>query len=358
MGHEIVRIDQIDPNTPITIPTADQPISLSVRNVIEWLAPGAPPGEALKFLLTCRAAEVNPFLGEAHLVQMGPKWVCIIDKSGWLRRAETHPGFDGWQAGIILRTITKGGKGPDGKDLPPTYGPLEDHEGAVQPAGYQLVGGWSKVYRKDRKLPIVARVGLAEYKKPAPNWDNMPCTMIRKVALTQALREAGFLTPGTYDQDEVPALEPVEPAISSVEGNGRAIAPPAEVPAAIEAEFEEIPTHQLDPALVDEMAAAVKAAGMTPYQVQTMLGKRGVSSVVELSTHDAREILSKLYQVIDQKRAGEIMLPDPAPGGDEADVETTGLDLRAEPAGAITKANPDATDAADGFEIPAGARRA
>jgi phage recombination protein Bet len=298
---ELVRISDIDIDTQITIPCGDQPIALSVQSVLQWLQPDAPPGEALKFLMVCRAAEVNPFLGEAHLVPMGSKWATVIDKSGWLRRAEMHPGFDGWEAGIIVQQFDPATK---------VKGAVQDLEGAFMPSGFVLVGGWARVYRKDRRMPIVAKVDINEYKKNSPTWTDIPRTMIRKVALVQALREAGFLTSGAYDSAEVPMMAKV-----TVEEQV-----PASLPEAIEVEFERVATASLEPAIAKELYEAIQALGMSEYDVATMLSRRGVASVVELTTSQAREILAKLHHILDQRDAGQIMLPDPKP--EEADEES------------------------------------
>ena len=59
-----------------------------------------------------------------------------------------------------------------------------------------LVGGWAKVYIKNYDVPIEISIGLSEYiglKKDGEinqQWSKKPATMIRKVALVQALREA------------------------------------------------------------------------------------------------------------------------------------------------------------------------
>lgn len=323
---ELVRIGDINSETAIAIPTSEGQIAMSVQDVIRWVAPGAPPNEALKFLLTCKAAEVNPFLNEAYLANFGGQWTTIISKAGWLRRAEVHPAFDGWEAGVILRTIIKQ-YDDRGKELPALLGPLEDHQGAVQPVGYQLVGGWAVVYRNDRKRPTVARVSLNEYRQEkAPNWKDRPCTMIRKVALVQALREAGFLTSGAYDRDEMPDLDEEAAVAQPVTARVRPNGPPAPaiprppIPAAIEAEYTAVPTHILPADIAMEVQTAIETVGMTKAQVNSMLVRRRVSSIIELSTGDAREILSKLYFVIDQQRAGEILLPDPAPAEEEIEV--------------------------------------
>lgn len=305
---ELMKLSQIERDTEIAIPTAEGPIALSVASVLKWIAPTAPPREALKFVLTCRAARVNPLLKEAHLVEYGGQWSTIIDKSGWLRRANEHPQYDGFEAGLILRPI-------DASTKPPTpIGPPEYHEGAVQPAGYQLLGGWARVYRKDRTRPVYEAVSLGEYINPkSPNWRDRPCMMIRKVALVQALREAGFLTSGAYDQDEMPAAD--DEAF-----NARPVAHPPADPAihkAIDVEFEVVPTHQLDGDLAAEMEDVIRRSGMTDWQRDQMLAKRGVASIVELNTHDAREIIGKLQHRIDQRDAGQILLPDPAPAPDD-----------------------------------------
>lgn len=313
---ELMRMDAIDRTTEIAIPTSEGAISMSVASVLRWIAKDAPETEAIKFLMVCRAAKVNPFLGEAHLVNHGGRFTTIIDKSGWLRQAEDNPDFEGFEAGVILRKILGKTKGPDGKEVI-EYGPLEDHEGAVQPSGYQLVGGWAKVYRRGRSRPIVSKVALNEYRKNSPIWDAMPCSMIRKCALVSALREAKFLVGGAYDRDEIRDIDDAAFSAKPVAAHQPATAMPAEVREAIDVEFRAVPTHQLDQGLAAELEAAIQAAGMSDYQRDVMLSKRGVRSIAELGHHDAREILAKLYQVSDQQRAGQILLPDPAPADGE-----------------------------------------
>ena len=59
-----------------------------------------------------------------------------------------------------------------------------------------MVGAWARVYRKDRSHPYTATVRVAEYEVHKSggglnkSWSERPATMIRKVALVQALREA------------------------------------------------------------------------------------------------------------------------------------------------------------------------
>lgn len=74
--------------------------------------------------------------------------------------------------------------------------------------GDTLLGGWSKAYRKSCKYPFVARVALSEYSTGQALWASKPSTMIRKVAIVHALREA-FPTQlgGLYVSEEMPEPE-------------------------------------------------------------------------------------------------------------------------------------------------------
>ena len=74
-----------------------------------------------------------------------------------------------------------------------------------------LVGGWAKIYRKDWQVPLENTVSLEEYQRYnskgelMSNWSKMPATMIRKVALVQALREAiPEEFSGLYSPEEMP----------------------------------------------------------------------------------------------------------------------------------------------------------
>jgi phage recombination protein Bet len=306
---EILRVGDISENTAITIPTAEGYISMSVRDVLQWVAPQAPPAEALRFLLVCRAARVNPFLQEAFLVPMGGKWVIEISKAGWLKRAEDHPMYDGFLAGIIVQNL-------DNSVRPPAFiGDPIYKEGAVWPRGMALLGGWCEAYRKDRKTPYRNEVSFDEYKGIGPTWTGKPATMIRKVAIVHSLREAGFLTSDTLDSSEIP--DRIEPIARNL--------PPT---AAIDAEFREVTLPALSVGIAEELQAAITEVGMTESQVATMLGRRGVGSLVELSDGQAREILFRLRAEIDRKNIGTMFLPDtptePAPGPEVADPRTEG----------------------------------
>ena len=53
-----------------------------------------------------------------------------------------------------------------------------------------LLGGWAKVFVNGVNTPITMKVSIEEYHTYKSLWKGKPATMIRKVALVQALREA------------------------------------------------------------------------------------------------------------------------------------------------------------------------
>jgi len=87
-------------------------------------------------------------------------------------------------------------------------GQLLNREGSIvydgEAGGEVLLGGWAKVYRKDRTRASYEEVKLSEYNTGKSLWAAKPATMIRKVALVHALREAFPSTFGSlYDESEV-----------------------------------------------------------------------------------------------------------------------------------------------------------
>jgi hypothetical protein len=87
----------------------------------------------------------------------------------------------GFKAGIIYSTDQQGSIG---------------YTDGVLPPGTKLAGGWAEVHRDGWAFPLRVEVSLQEYvsKKndgtPNKMWTEKPATMIRKIALVQALREA------------------------------------------------------------------------------------------------------------------------------------------------------------------------
>lgn len=145
--------------------------------------------EAVLFMNLCKYQKLNPFLNEAYLVKFGDKPAQMITgKDAFMKRAESHDMFDGYRAGLIIDRDNE----------------IIEIEGSFTASGDKLLGGWCEVYRKDRKYPIVAKVGFDEYNKGQSTWKDMPKTMIRKTAMVQALREAFPANlGGMYVEEEV-----------------------------------------------------------------------------------------------------------------------------------------------------------
>ena len=139
--------------------------------------------EVAMFMNLCKFNGLNPWLKEAYLIKYGNEPATIVaGKDAFMKRAENNDSFDGYEAGIIL--------------LQEDTGELVYRKGSFMLKGEVLVGGYAEVYRKDRSHSYRAEVTFDEYagrKKDGTlnrQWASKPTTMIQKVALVQALREA------------------------------------------------------------------------------------------------------------------------------------------------------------------------
>jgi phage recombination protein Bet len=173
-------------------------IKLSPSIVRNYLVNGngnASDQEVVMFLNLCKAQRLNPFIREAYLIKYGSQPATIVTgKEVFTKRARRNKDFGGMQAGVIV--VKENGE-------------MEQRIGSLVLEEERLVGGWAKVYVKGDDVHTEITVSFEEYclkkdGRPASNWAVKPGTMIRKVALVQALREAfpdDFQ--GMYDQDEV-----------------------------------------------------------------------------------------------------------------------------------------------------------
>ena len=211
--------------------------------------------EIFGFMAKCQARRLNPLAGDAYMTAYKNKKTgrveasVIVSKDYFVRTATQQPGFDGLKAGVVVwdkRT-----------------GQMKYREGTIYgKASEDLVGGWAEVYDKGRSHPSRAEVSLEEYDQHRSLWLSKPATMIRKVALVQALREAyPGAYGGIYDRDEMPEPpEPVAEQAAEVEREAQAAPPdPAPQPQqeASEPEYEEPEEAKYDgPANAEEEAEA------------------------------------------------------------------------------------------------------
>ena len=224
----------------VTYKVNGEDVNLSFQIVRNYLTRGSAQvtdAEVIQFISICKANSLNPFVGECWLVKFqGTPASMITARDAFLKRAESSPTFEGLQSGII---ILREGK-------------VMEEEGAFFLPGDQLVGGWCRVYRADRKFPYIAKVRLSEYNKGKSTWAAMPGTMIQKVAEAQCLRKAfPFQTSGLYTPEEMPDEQP-QPEQGIQEKANAATAVFQEEAPAIEApapEPEPEPVQQPEPEL-------------------------------------------------------------------------------------------------------------
>lgn len=162
-----------------------QEIKLSFPIVKKYLVSGGgdvTDQEVMMFLMLCKHQKLNPFLREAYLIKYGTETATIVTgKEVFTKRANRNENYDGHEAGIIV--LAK-----DGQAI--------ERTGTFRLPEEKIVGGWATVHIKNHKVPIKISVSYDEYvglKKDGSvnsQWSKKPATMIRKVALVQALREA------------------------------------------------------------------------------------------------------------------------------------------------------------------------
>ena len=176
-------------------------VQLSINLVRRYLSgdnPNVTESEIIYFMKLCKARGLNPYIRDAYLIKYGNQPAAIIvAKDAVEKRAIQNPEYDGKEVGIYV----------ENKET----GELIKREGSIlRKNKEELVGAWCTVYRKDWKYPITKEVNFDEYiqkKKdgtPNTNWENRPVTMITKVAIVQALREA-FIEElsGMYEAEEM-----------------------------------------------------------------------------------------------------------------------------------------------------------
>lgn len=160
-------------------------IQISPSMVRQYLVSGGgnvSDGEVVMFMSLCRYQHLNPFLKEAYLIKYGnndPATI-VTGKDVFTKRADANPNYKGKKAGVVVLK---------------SDGNVEEREGTMVLPGEKLLGGWARIFIKDKE-PEYQSVSFDEYagrKKDGSlnsQWSKKPATMIRKVALVQALREA------------------------------------------------------------------------------------------------------------------------------------------------------------------------
>lgn len=224
-------------NNVVEYKAGGETISLSTDFIKQYLAGGnanVTDSEAMMFLNLCKYQHLNPFLREAYLIKYGnAPATMVVGKETFVKRARAQKDFDGFEAGLIV--LDKDGN-------------LVERQGSLRTPTDRILGGWAKVYIKGMRVPYYAAVEWGEYAGKDRNgnlnnmWATKGMTMIRKVALSQALREAyPEEMGGLYEPEEINSISeelPTKPVIMpGTERNGAKEAVEAEV---IEADDDEV----------------------------------------------------------------------------------------------------------------------
>lgn len=160
--------------------TAFGEVAISSEDVKKYLVRGdaskVTDQEIKLFIELCRYQKLNPFVGEAYAIKFGNDFQLVVGYETYKRRAEEDPTYAGRKSGIVVL------RGDD----------IIQKEGTCLYPKETLIGGWCRVFRKKNGEleESYKEVGLAEYDKGQANWKTKPCTMIEKVAVSQALRAA------------------------------------------------------------------------------------------------------------------------------------------------------------------------
>lgn len=176
-------------------------VSITPQDVRSLICDKATDKEVALFIELCKSQRLNPFAKDAYLVKYGTSPASMItSKEVFTKRAQANPKFEGMQCGVTLII----------------NGQVVQREGSMVLPGWELVGGWCKVYVKGYRVPIYDEVSVVEYGTGNGNWKTKPATMIRKVAMVHALREAfPDMFQGLYDACEMGdagELVPEEPS--------------------------------------------------------------------------------------------------------------------------------------------------
>lgn len=228
-------------SAPVEIEAMDgQRMTVTFDDVRNFICKEATIAECRIFLETCKQYHLNPFTKEAYLIHYDNKngdtaSTIVLGKTCYMKMAEAHPQYDGFEAGVIV--------------MDEAAGELIHREGSIVYQGETLVGGWAKTYRKDRSRPFYEEVNFSEYDTKKSLWVTKPATMIRKVALVHTLREAFPATfGGLIDESEVPVdaeadfreLSAEEAAAGAVPTRRRIQKPKKEEPAPLAVEADEV----------------------------------------------------------------------------------------------------------------------
>lgn len=130
--------------------------------------------EVFMFMQLCKMQQLNPFLREAYLIKYGSGAAnIVVGKEAYMKKAIRSQKYAGHE-------VECDGELPD-------------------------MTATCRVHIHGYKVPISVTVDFKEYAQKSSIWNGKPKTMLKKVAVVQALREAfPEECGGMYSEDEMP----------------------------------------------------------------------------------------------------------------------------------------------------------
>ena len=146
-------------------------------DVKQYINGKATDQEAFTFLQICLSQDLNPFIGEVHLIKYDEKKPAqfVVGVSAYLKWAAENPLYLGYEAGVIVSD---------------KQGDVVQRDGEFMHPGDKLLGAWSTTDMRNRTKPLPVTINLPEYDKHQANWKTAPAMMIVKCAIVQGLRRS------------------------------------------------------------------------------------------------------------------------------------------------------------------------
>ena len=156
-------------------------VELSPQTIKQYLVRGnaaVTDQEVVMFMKLCEFQKLNPFTNEVYLIKYAANAPAqmVVGRDAFLRRAQENPEYVNTESGIVVLRDKE----------------VVQKQGTCPYPSEKLIGGWCKVYKlkHDRIVEVFKEVSIEEYHKKQSTWNQIPATMIAKVAESQALRAA------------------------------------------------------------------------------------------------------------------------------------------------------------------------
>lgn len=193
-GHD--NTNRMVPMTPGSSSQHAGIIPLEQNKLRKYLKiPNQVPDEEIEIAIhKCFRLGLDPINDEVYLIPRNDKrkghkvLTLTISVYSFIRKANDEPDYQGFEAGLVLLN----------KDNQIIHRP-----GTIKLADEKVIGGYAKVFRDGMKQPFTAEVSMDEYAGDKDLWVSHSRTMIRKTAITHAMREAyPQRFAGVYEQAE------------------------------------------------------------------------------------------------------------------------------------------------------------